>query len=357
MAVSNAEFAAMEADAHNYVFTMSRVQDINTLVKIKESLGAAIKKGVTLEQWKKFDVVSSLNLSDGYKKLVFRNATGGALMAGRWQEIKNNADVQPYLMYDSIQDNRVRPEHAALDGTIAPVDDPIWGSIYPPNGHNCRCNVIQIDKQERDELIKTGEGKPMPEKSKGKQRNKLRQKVDKGWNFRTGDNMRAISSQTHLKQALTIKQASDKDLVAAWNAHAQSTEFWRDIKRFVNYNAIIGHDVYARGISERVVGALHADTIKFLKKSKQNPLLVLQDGGVKDLARQFKEWGGHPTDIARADISNFLESQVLSQKAQAAKVFHKKIKKRVLFYPNKDRGFFILSRDGKLSWRAKVYKE
>lgn len=39
--------------------------------------------------------------------------------------------------YVTVGDDRVRPEHAALDGLRLPIDDPRWQEITPPNGWNC----------------------------------------------------------------------------------------------------------------------------------------------------------------------------------------------------------------------------
>ena len=40
----------------------------------------------------------------------------------------------------------MRDSHAAFHGLIRPIDHPIWNQIYPPNGWNDRCNVVQTDK-------------------------------------------------------------------------------------------------------------------------------------------------------------------------------------------------------------------
>jgi uncharacterized protein with gpF-like domain len=59
-------------------------------------------------------------------------------------------DSRPFLMYDAINDSRTRENHRALDGFIAPSDDPVWDRIYPPNGHNCRCTVISLSKRQAE---------------------------------------------------------------------------------------------------------------------------------------------------------------------------------------------------------------
>ena len=48
--------------------------------------------------------------------------------------------------YRTQHDDKVRPEHAALDGVTLPPSDPFWESYYPPNGWNCRCTVAQVRK-------------------------------------------------------------------------------------------------------------------------------------------------------------------------------------------------------------------
>ncbi len=57
----------------------------------------------------------------------------------------------PYLMYDAINDSRVRPSHLALDGVIRPVGDPFWKTHTPPLGHRCRCTLRALDRNEARE--------------------------------------------------------------------------------------------------------------------------------------------------------------------------------------------------------------
>lgn len=58
-------------------------------------------------------------------------------MAVKWQRIQRDKDLFPNLKYRTVGDERVRDEHAALNGTIKPVDDPFWSTHYPPNGWRC----------------------------------------------------------------------------------------------------------------------------------------------------------------------------------------------------------------------------
>ena len=66
------------------------------------------------------------------------------------------------LQYRTQRDEKVRPEHAALDRVTLPMSDPFWEEYYPPNGWNCRCTVVQVRKTKypetpHDEAMALGE--------------------------------------------------------------------------------------------------------------------------------------------------------------------------------------------------------
>lgn len=78
------------------------------------------------------------------------------------------ADFVPYRQYSAIMDDRVRESHAAMHGRIYKSTNPIWDTILPPNGFNCRCTVIPITKLELKRMIgddigiATSDGDPLP---------------------------------------------------------------------------------------------------------------------------------------------------------------------------------------------------
>ena len=75
-------------------------------------------------------------------------AVASSQMAAKWAEQSADADICD-LTYSTAGDDKVRPDHAALDGVTLPVEDPFWSYAYPPNGWNCRCNVIRSLKGSR----------------------------------------------------------------------------------------------------------------------------------------------------------------------------------------------------------------
>jgi SPP1 gp7 family putative phage head morphogenesis protein len=72
-------------------------------------------------------------------------AVSSSQMATKWKGFESQKDDYD-LVYKAVNDKRTRPEHAAIDGVVEPVDSPFWNTHYPPNGWNCRCTVYQVEK-------------------------------------------------------------------------------------------------------------------------------------------------------------------------------------------------------------------
>lgn len=80
-----------------------------------------------------------------YLYAEYNHAVGASLMAARWQQIEADGDKYD-LQYRTAEDDRVREDHAILNGTTLPPSDPFWGKYLPPNGWNCRCTAVQVRK-------------------------------------------------------------------------------------------------------------------------------------------------------------------------------------------------------------------
>ena len=85
-----------------------------------------------------------------YLRVEYNYAGASAEMAARWEEIQRDGDDYN-LQYRTAGDDKVRPEHAALNGVTLPPSDPFWDEYYPPNGWNCRCTVVQVLKDKYPE--------------------------------------------------------------------------------------------------------------------------------------------------------------------------------------------------------------
>lgn len=95
-----------------------------------------------------------------YLRAEYNFVAASADMAAKWERFSQDGD-RYNLQYRTAGDGRVRPEHAALDGVTLPPSDSFWQEFYPPNGWNCRCNVIQVRKSKypltpHDEAMRRG---------------------------------------------------------------------------------------------------------------------------------------------------------------------------------------------------------
>lgn len=77
---------------------------------------------------------------------VFRTQSQMAYSAGRWNTLRQPGvwDELWGFEYSTVADDRVRPEHAMLEGTRLPKDHAFWQTSFPPNGFNCRCTAIEV---------------------------------------------------------------------------------------------------------------------------------------------------------------------------------------------------------------------
>jgi len=148
--------------AHARAFTVAKAMQSDVLVSIREALDVALSKGTTRREfareleptlrklgwWGRQVIVSPdggaerVQLGSPHRlRTIFDSNMRSTFGAARQGQQEVNAESRPFWMYDSRNDSRVRPSHAAMDGQVFRHDDPIWQSHYPPNGWNCRCRV------------------------------------------------------------------------------------------------------------------------------------------------------------------------------------------------------------------------
>lgn len=89
-------------------------------------------------------------ISDDYLDLVFRTNVLGAYGAGRYKQLQDPDVIaaRPYRQWRTMEDERVRPEHAVADGMVWRADDPAFGNVAAPAGFRCRCLVVSGDEDD-----------------------------------------------------------------------------------------------------------------------------------------------------------------------------------------------------------------
>lgn len=150
-------------------FTVALIGEYELQEKLKE-LAINVQKRMPENGWKlNGKSISPQNLFSAISRQLIGNYTGGdsdkippagwlrtnintanssAYHAAEYQRLQQVSDIYPYYKYMTRHDERVRPAHSSLHGKIFRYNDPIWKSIWPPNGWNCRCYVTPMTLEE-----------------------------------------------------------------------------------------------------------------------------------------------------------------------------------------------------------------
>lgn len=176
---------------HARAFTVANVAKLDVLQDIHGSLDKALKGGQTLSQWKdglvpqlrqkgwwghggavqqmqdagRLDAATGeirKGLTASRLETIFSTNMQSAYMAGRYQEMVEQAEERPFWEYVAVMDARTRPAHRVMHGRIFRYDDPGWRSFYPPCGYRCRCrvrNFSEVDVQRRKLKVESTDGK------------------------------------------------------------------------------------------------------------------------------------------------------------------------------------------------------
>ena len=116
--------------------TLTELEYINSLILDKN--GRIKPEHQFMQDVKKANILFNRN----YLQAEYQTAKRGAQTAHLWNKFLEQKEYYPNLVYRTVGDSRVRPEHAALNGVVKPIDDPFWKTYYPPNGWRCRCTVM-----------------------------------------------------------------------------------------------------------------------------------------------------------------------------------------------------------------------
>jgi SPP1 gp7 family putative phage head morphogenesis protein len=159
-------------EQHAQAFTVAKAMKLDVLQTLRDAVGEALAEGQTQEQFARLltpklkalgwwgwqehidtstGEITRVKLGSPWRlKTIYRTNLQSAYMAGRWKAQAENADAQPYLQYVAVMDAKTRPGHAALNGKVFRIDDPVWNRIYPPNGFNCRCRTRALSQAQLD---------------------------------------------------------------------------------------------------------------------------------------------------------------------------------------------------------------
>ncbi|WP_375701533.1 phage minor head protein, partial [Bartonella sp. AA81SXKL] len=161
-------------EEHTFSFTVAKSLGYDILEDFKRAVGEAIKHQVPFQDFQKnlmpilqekgwWGKKTSIDPKTGEKSVVQLGSprrletvywanTMSAHAAGEWERTQNNKEFLPYLTYALSSSEHKRLEHESWVGFTAPVDDPVWDWLYPPNGWRCKCSVRQVSRYEAEDL-------------------------------------------------------------------------------------------------------------------------------------------------------------------------------------------------------------
>ena len=118
----------------NYIFS-----GIKTFHELNEAFPSMLDENGNKKPFERFlNDVQKINdtYNANYLHAEYNFVQASATMAAKWEQFSEDGD-RYYLQYRTAKDDKVRPEHAALDGVTLPMSDSFWETYYPPNGWNC----------------------------------------------------------------------------------------------------------------------------------------------------------------------------------------------------------------------------
>ena len=338
----------VEASAHANAFTVAGVLKQDVLEDIRKALSVSLKDGGTLADFQKNliptleqkgwmgkglvadadGVLQGKQLTPRRLETIFQTNMQAAYNAGRYQEQRANAESRPYLERVAIADSRTRPAHLALNGFIAHIDDPIWATLYPPDGYCCRCRVrarSARDVERHDLTVHTSEGRLVEVEQawgNGETRtvtafkNPINGQLytpDAGFGHNPGQGYLSSLGQHLLDRSAVASTSLASQAVQQTLSHTPVLNaLSKDVNTFVN-NVLLNQQ--ARG-AQRHVGALPPEVINRLSESgiaPQSAVITLTDNHLlkslpntagsllpETFLQQLPEHLYHPTAILRA---------------------------------------------------------
>lgn len=146
-----AEFDALATQYRSAAFKIAGVAERDLLEAARDAMTASVQRGDSHEQATQslhdaFDALGYERLKPSHAALVaeMAHATG----YGEGQEAvlgdPRLAGILPALKWVTMNDDRVRPTHRAMEGHTAARGAPIWKVWKCPAGYRCRCRKIGV---------------------------------------------------------------------------------------------------------------------------------------------------------------------------------------------------------------------
>jgi SPP1 gp7 family putative phage head morphogenesis protein len=176
------QFALLPDEMKARAFTITGIEDYDVLQAVRDEI-ASLPAGADWNKVKKavMEKISPWFTERGAAaraETLMSHHAFAAYSSAQTRIMDRMIDVFPYRQYLSTKDGKVRASHAALHGIILPADHPFWTYHTPPWEWNCRCQVVELTEEDRDEELANDDQRP-PESRRVLQGTALKQ-LDQG---------------------------------------------------------------------------------------------------------------------------------------------------------------------------------
>lgn len=198
--------------------TAARIQIADLARSMLRSVAYAVRTGEIPKKFSRDDArgLITTGMKNYDPRVAFQASVRAAYSAGRYERAMRSG--MPYLIYRSMRDARVRPEHQKLDGVVQPKGHSFWNTHYPPLGWRCRCKAYPIDDKGLARLRAAGlnvQTTPPRERSvvyrdrlSGETR-RLPESVEPGWDYNPRDQGKHLGRMLENRIRLALKKETE----------------------------------------------------------------------------------------------------------------------------------------------------
>lgn len=141
------DFNKKVGQVKTYSFTVARIERLELITALRDSLTLAIADGLTLEKWEVllpeiFNKFGVTPLSSHHLENVLRTNINTVFNAAAFEGYQKNENVEG-VEHFGVNDRRRREDHAALDGVYR-MADPNISNLIPPHDYMCRCGSAPV---------------------------------------------------------------------------------------------------------------------------------------------------------------------------------------------------------------------
>ena len=98
------------------------------------------------DDFEKLALKKTADFNSNYLRTEYNLSVQVGQTSAQYSRAMESKDTFPWVQYQTIGDSRVRKAHEKLDGKYFNLNDKQAMSLWPPNGYNCRCEMVRSNR-------------------------------------------------------------------------------------------------------------------------------------------------------------------------------------------------------------------